>query len=42
MKHMILVLLLVLFVVGYIGPPAKDWNRQYIGPPVPGWVVARG
>ena len=30
MKHLTLLVLFVLFVVGYIGPP------------VPGWVVARG
>jgi len=38
MKHMILVLLLVLFLVGYIGPPVRERHPRYIGPPVPGWV----
>jgi len=38
MKHLILTLLLILFIVGYIGPPVQEWSRRYIGPPVPGWV----
>ena len=38
MKRTMLTLLLVLFIVGYIGPPVGDWTRRYIGPPVPGWV----